>query len=75
MRPERIEMYGSCYIAASAWPLCMAVCTEFMRLGLQLLQVLPPELAADVIALHPSRHTQQVRRYVAACTASLGVPV
>lgn len=28
--------------------------------SLQLLQMLPPDLAADVVALHPSRHTHRV---------------
>lgn len=37
--------------------------TDIMCDFVQLLQVLPPGLAADVVALHPSRHTQRDRMY------------
>lgn len=37
--------------------------TDFTCNFVQLLQVLPPELAADVVALHPSRHPQRDKMY------------
>lgn len=37
--------------------------TDIVCFCLQLLHVLPPELAADVIALHPTRHTQRVQTF------------